>query len=164
MSEEAVTIKDWLDAVVSSSKDLASTALGIDDFEVISIREDPAKDVESAFIALVGEQASVQIGVASSTEGCQQLARTLLAMEPDEEDLAEDEVTDAVGEVANIIAGQVKTEMAEKSISVNLGIPIFLHGHVKVTEEMELMIADVRMGSIPVSLLVLENHSGATPN
>ncbi len=159
MSVTTATTQDWLDTVVAASKELAETALGFDGVEVMGMRETQVPTTGSALIALVGEESSVQIGLTSDNEGCQQIARALLAMEPDEEDLEEADVADAIGEVVNILAGQVKTEMSEKGFSLNLGFPIYVHGYVKKTDGMEMKIADVRMGSIPVSFLVLQNSA-----
>ncbi len=159
---DGANIQDWLDAVIEASDELASVALGLDNTELIGIKEAPPENDGSAYIALVGEKTSIQLGILSNKEGCQLMARTLLAMEPEEEDLEESEVADAVSEIANILAGQVKTIMAQKDASVNLGIPIFVHGGIEVTEAMNIAAADMKLGSIPVTFLVLKTDSGAS--
>ncbi len=158
MNEQMASAREWLDSAISASEEIATVALGLEGVELVGIRKEPPDEQGSAHIALVGEQNSVQIGIASNINGCQELARTLLGMEPDEEDLAEDEVADAMGEIANILAGQVKTMMAERNITVNLGIPIFINGHVEVTTEKDVAAADIQLGAIPATIIVLTNR------
>ncbi|MCP4602583.1 MAG: chemotaxis protein CheX [Proteobacteria bacterium] len=157
MSNQGASAREWLDASIIAAKELAQIALGLDGAELISIREGLPGESDSAYIALVGEKSSAQIGIASDAEGCQQIARTLLGMEPDEEDLSEEDVADAIGEIANILAGQIKTLMAEKSIDVVLGMPIFIQGRVKMTSDMEFAAADMHFGSIPVTVMILKD-------
>ncbi|MCP4679416.1 MAG: chemotaxis protein CheX [Deltaproteobacteria bacterium] len=152
---EAPSVRDWLDASINASNELATVALGLEGSELIGIRDVGPEETGSAFIALVGEANSVQIGFSADSDGCRKLAQILLGMEPDDDDLEDEDIADAVGEMANILGGQVKTIMAEKAIAVNLGIPIFIHGHVEVSGEMEVAAADVRLGDISATIFVL---------
>jgi CheY-specific phosphatase CheX len=54
-------------------------------------------------------------------------------MEPDEE-IDQDDMFDSIGEVANIIAGSVKTSLAGENISAQLGLPLAVEGRVHTTE------------------------------
>lgn len=161
MSTDATTAQEWLEAIIPAAEELATVALGMDSCEFLGNTDPNELDTGSAYIAVVGEESSIQLGVSSSVEGCQELARALLAMDPEEEDLADEEVVDAIGEIANILAGQVKRLMAEKNSSFNLGIPIFIQGQVKPTSEMDVAIAKMRIGSIPLSLFVMKSQAEA---
>jgi CheY-specific phosphatase CheX len=108
-------------------------------------------------IALVSDSASVQLGIASTKEGCQALARALLAMDPDEEDLPEEDVADAIGEVANIVAGQVKSAMSDTDASLRIGLPLFVQGKVDYSDEVESAVADLNIGPVPVTFIVLKS-------
>ena len=150
------TVDDWLDAAVTSAEELATVALGFDGAELIGKRDDFPTELRSAIIALVSDTISVQLGIASTKEGCQHLARALLAMEPDEDDLPEDDVADAVGEVANIVAGQVKSMMGSADSPIKLGLPLFISGRFDHPDNVETALADIRVGSVPVTLIVLK--------
>lgn len=152
------SIGDWMDAVVASSSTLATTMLGMSGSELLRMHDNlPAKG-NAAYISVVGENSAVQIGVNASPEHCQSLAKALMGMEPDEEDLDADEVADAFSEIANILAGQVKTLIGQKSnMVVNLGIPMFIRGELHFPESSELQIADAKIGDIPLTFLVMKS-------
>lgn len=155
---EYPSISDWMDAVVVSSGELATTMLGMSGAEVISKHNKMPDSGNAAYISVVGEKSAVQIGVGASPENVQILVKALMGMGPDEEDLCADEVTDAFSEIANILAGQVKTVIGKKSnIVVNLGIPMFIRGELHVPESSEIEIADARIGDVPVTFLVMKN-------
>ncbi len=153
------TAEEWLNAAVSSAEELATVALGFDGSEFVGKRDNFPLNSKSALIALVSETVSIQLGVAATEESCQHLARALLAMEPDEDDLPEDDVADAVGEVANIVAGQVKTMMGEADTPIKLGLPLFITGKFDYPEDVEIALADVRVGPVPVTLMILKCDS-----
>jgi CheY-specific phosphatase CheX len=155
------TVNDWMNAVLAASEELAVSMLGFESADVIQMTEQLPKEGTAAHIALVGENVAAQVGIVTSAEHCQELARALMGMEEDEEDLQEDEVADAVSEMANIMAGQVKTRMAEANNIVNLGLPIFVRGELSFKEEgTELLAAEAKLGDIPVTFLVLLHDEG----
>jgi CheY-specific phosphatase CheX len=153
------TVDEWLDAAVSSAAELATVALGFDGAAFVGRREAMPADIKSAIIALVTDNVSVQLGIAATEEGCQRLARALLAMEPDEEDLPEEDVADAVGEVANIVAGQVKSVMGAGDATIKIGLPLFISGKIDHSDDVESALADILVGSVPVTLMVLKSPS-----
>lgn len=158
------SISDWMDAVVVSSGELATTMLGMNGTELISIQNRLPDQENAAYISVVGEKSAVQIGVGASPENVQILAKALMGMEPDEEDLAPDEVSDAFSEITNILAGQVKTVIGKKSdIVVNLGIPMFIRGELHVSEASEIKVAFAKMGDVPVTFLVMKSVDIAQP-
>lgn len=142
----------WLDATSNAAQELAETALGCE-FSIDSAtdRIDGA-DLTGCFIALAGEETSVQIGVASDGDGCQALAQSLLG---EESALPEADVTDALGEIANILAGGVKKRMAGADPTMRLSLPLVLQGTLHVTEHQKLALIPVHFGEIPARLLVV---------
>jgi CheY-specific phosphatase CheX len=153
------TINDWMEAVVSSSSELATTMLGMSGTELIATHNTLPSQGSAAYISVVGEQSAVQIGVGATPENVQILAKALMGMTPEEEDLDADEVTDAFSEITNILAGQVKTVIGKKSdIVVNLGIPMFIKGELHVPDSSEVQIAEAKIGDVPVTFLVMKNH------
>ncbi|MBN2525474.1 MAG: chemotaxis protein CheX [Deltaproteobacteria bacterium] len=152
------TISDWMDAVVVSSAELATTMLGMSGAELISIQKGLPEQENAAYISVVGEQSAVQIGVGATPENVQILVKALMGMTPEDEDLEADEVTDAFSEITNILAGQVKTVIGKKSdIVVNLGIPMFIKGELHVPESSEVQVAEAKIGDVPVTFLVMKS-------
>jgi CheY-specific phosphatase CheX len=151
-------ISDWMDAVVESSSVLATTMLGLSGSEVIGTQDAIPQHGSAAYISIVGNDSAVQLGVGATPTSCQSLVKALMGMEPEDEDLDQEEVTDAFSEIINILAGQVKTIIGKKSdASINLGIPMFVKGELHVPDSSEIQITDARIGDIPVSFLVMRS-------
>lgn len=78
-------------------------------------------------IALTAENGGWNLAVMANGPGCRELTRALFAMEPDEVPDMED-IADAMGEIANVAAGVLKSSRAEAGQAVQLGLPLFLEG------------------------------------
>jgi CheY-specific phosphatase CheX len=154
------TAVEFLEAFLASAHELATSALGFDASEELRRYNSLPTSSESAYIAMVGERTSVQLGLTTNAEGCRLLARAILALGEDEGDLPPADVADAMGEISNILAGRIKTLVASTETSINLGIPIFLHGHLEVSEGTDIAAADMRLGPVPVTVLVLMSRKG----
>jgi hypothetical protein len=81
------------------------------------------------YIPLIGDGLALQFGVLAERNVCVQLAKALLGMSEEEPLDSDEDVFDAVGEIANLIAGGVKVRLAGQ-LNVNLGIPLALRGKV----------------------------------
>ena len=130
--------------------------LGMDGAEFVEKIESIPDNEEAAYIALVGEKTALQLGIGVSPTNSMLLARALMGMEPDEPDLEEEEVADAISEVVNILGGQVKNIMSEKA-TVNLGLPMFMQGKMFVKDSTDIKVAKVVLGEIPILVLVLKS-------
>ena len=97
--------------------------------EIDSEPSDPREaDVEyGSGIALTAENGGWQLAVMGSKKSCQVLTRGMFAMEPDEDPEMED-LADAMGEIANVAAGVLKSSRAEAGQKVQLGLPLFMEG------------------------------------
>jgi len=82
-----------------------------------------------ALVGLSGGSVGV-VGVYSSGSLARRIAGALLDTEPEEVD---DEVRDAFGEVANIIAGNVATFLCDRGESIQLSLPSVIVGKSLVT-------------------------------
>lgn len=153
MSSDSNESKAWLDATLESVAELGSTALGFDVGEPDAGRRLP-ENLTGCFVALVGEQESLQIGLASDSAGCQTLAQALLAAD---EPLSDSDVSDALGEIANIVAGGVKKRRSSHG-GMTLGLPIVMEGHVRITDHQSMSHLDIALGDVPVRLLVICNR------
>ena len=98
----------------------------------LSVDENPsdprqAKVEYGSCIALTAENGGWNLAVMANKPGCEELTRALFAMEPDEKPAMED-MADAIGEIANVAAGVMKSSRAKAGQAVQLGLPLFLEG------------------------------------
>jgi len=148
-----VALDAWLAATVDAATEFASTTLDSTLDSDAAIGNLPM-DLTECFVALVGEEGSLQIGLAADAAGCQTLAKALFASE---DDLPDEDVSDALGEIANIIAGGVKKRMATTQQPLALGLPIVMEGHLRLTERQQIAQTDVMLGQVPTRLLIVCN-------
>jgi hypothetical protein len=142
---------DWLGATLAAAAEFSETTLGTGLGDPNAIRKLP-ENLTGCFVALVGQEESLQIGLASDSEGCQILAQALFASD---EALSESDVADALGEIANIMAGGVKKRGGATNGGMALGLPIVMEGHVRVSEHQQMTHCDIALGDAPVRLLVV---------
>ncbi len=97
--------------------------------EVDSNPGDPreAKVDFGSSIALTSETGGWNLAVMANRPSAEILTRVLFAMEDSETPEMED-MADAVGEIANVAAGVMKSSRAEAGQKVQLGLPLFLEG------------------------------------
>ena len=154
----SVPITEWSDARIGAARTLASTTLGVEITVDAAGCHDHKEPAAGSYIALVGETTSLQIGLSASPEGCQALARAFLAMEAGEPDLPDGDVADALGEMANILAGDVKRRMAGRDPALKLGLPIVVRGRVDTSERLETLTAALLVGTVRTEALVLRER------
>jgi CheY-specific phosphatase CheX len=145
---------EWLEATVASATELAKTSMGFTTSRVVGKWDELPEDMAGSWVALVGQGVGVQVGIASSLDGCYGLARAFLRL-GDGDEIADDDVVDALGEMANVIAGGVKRRMAKLDPSTRLGLPIVVRGRVELGDRLAPAVAEVNMGKITAHLIVL---------
>jgi CheY-specific phosphatase CheX len=99
------------------------------ELEIESEPSDPREaDVEyGSAIALTAENGGWQLAVMGGKGSCQILTRGMFGMEPEEAPEMED-MADAMGEIANVAAGVLKSSRADAGQKVQLGLPLFMEG------------------------------------
>lgn len=107
-----------------------------------------------AFVPLVGQQASMQLGVMASPPDQESLARIILQMEDDEE-TDRDCIMDAIGELTNCMVGQMKVAMRKVDPSLKIGLPVFIEGSVEDIGGVQQRVLEAQLDGIPVSIVVL---------
>lgn len=107
------TLESWLNACQDAFHDLATTTLGFDDCEGLEMRAGASRGDLSAYIRLFSDQGAYQLGLSLYSDTAHDLACVMLGLDPDEEILPPNDVADAMGEMANILAGGVKARMVE---------------------------------------------------
>ena len=158
MSDHAVlgtAVTDWVVAMADASSELA-LSLGIDAVEVLGWHDLPPTGMAGAYIPMLAEDQTLQLALLASPEGCADLSRLLLGMEQEEEVAAAD-IADAVGELVNIVAGGVKQRLQDGAGGLRLGLPVFIHGYVQPTQQLEVSLASVRIGAVDAHLMVLRS-------
>ena len=156
-----VILSSCLDALCESASEVASTVLGGMPFTA------PGTDSSygsghGAYLGLVADDEPIQVGLLVDPPGCQLLAKSLLGMDPAEEDLPISDVSDAMCEIVNIVAGGLKRRVAER-MRITLGLPIFVAGHPLPNQQQEVSARALELGEIKVKLLVLAQKPHAVP-
>ncbi len=78
-------------------------------------------------IALTADTGSWQLAVMCNHQGAMELTRSLFCMEPDEVPVMDD-MADALGEIANVAAGIMKTARTTAGQKIQMGLPLFMQG------------------------------------
>lgn len=147
----------WLEATADSMAEICRTTLAMELRRNVDAPKLPP-NLTGCFVALVGQEESLQIGLASDAVGCQLLARTLFGAD---NELSDTDVNDALGEIANILAGGVKTRMSKTHAGIQLSLPIVMEGHLRVTDRQRVDQLDVALNDVPIRLLVVCNREEA---
>jgi hypothetical protein len=154
-----VAVSDWVLAMADASSELA-LSLGIDGVELLGWHDVPPTGTAGAYIPLLAEDQTLQLALLASPAGCADLSRLLLGMEPGE-DVPDADIADAVGELVNIVAGGVKQRMqgpeGTGTGSLRLGLPVFIHGYVQPTQQLEISLASARIGAVEAHLMALRS-------
>lgn len=150
---ELIQLNDWMKATVDAAAEFARATLDAE-LEPVDNGSTLPPELTGCFVALIGDAGSLQIGLASNPVGCQTLAKALFASE---DEMPDEDVSDALGEIANIIAGGVKKRMSALQPPLAIGLPIVMDGHVRLAERQKILGNDVRLGEVPVRLLIIGN-------
>jgi hypothetical protein len=152
-------VSDWVAAMADASTELA-LSLGIDGVELLGWHDVPPTGMAGAYIPLLAEDQTLQLALVATPAGCAALSRLLLGMGADE-DVSDADIADAVGELVNIVAGGVKQRMQDPDRSagggLRLGLPVFIHGYVQPTQQLEVSLAAVRFGDVEACLMALRS-------
>ena len=145
---------DWMGVLEQAMEEVAGGAFGC-----TVVRRGrhgkPEAGMAGAYLGLVGAGGGIQIGVASTPDGCQALSKALLGMEADAPPLGPEEVADAVSEIVNILAGAVKARVRDRVPTMQMGLPTFFLGPLQPTEKLAASVADVEVGGVATSLLLV---------
>lgn len=146
-------MESWVASFQQASAEIASQTLR---FDPTTGPKDVARmegRCPGAYIALLGDRTSVHLGISASPDGCRAIARGLLGAHRSSE-IDDRDVTDAMSEVLNIVAGKVKSLMIQHDPSLKLGLPMFVTGEIRLTDGMEKGSAVTRMGPVECELTV----------
>lgn len=151
MTDGARPISSWLEATVSAAAELCQTTLGTE--LVVAEHGVPLETgMTGCFVSIFDDVGSVEVGMASDPAGCQSLAQALFASD---EPLSDADVTDALGEIANMLAGGVKKRMQVNDTPMQLGLPIVMDGRIRPTDRQNLLCSNVQLGDVIAQLVIV---------
>jgi hypothetical protein len=158
METQTANIQTWLDALKAAAHKFMQNTYN--SREVIATSRQaslPWNNTMGAWVPLVGHAYSLQLGLVSTDDGCQAIARKLLNLHP-EDPLTEEDMADAFRETVNILAGTSKTSIEGDMPASTLGLPIFINGHIKITKEQAAVSEMISLGDISCYLIVLKQR------
>ena len=151
MTDGPLPIGAWLDTFRQAVDDLARLSLRFDPRPLPEEIDNGSRP--GAYIAILGEQDSVHLGLTASPGHCRALARGLLGMRHDDA-LSDKDVVDGVSEVMNILAGKVKSHMTGRDGQLRLGLPMFIATPITPAGDMQHVSATVAIGPVSCELRV----------
>ncbi len=121
----------WIDAATRAVQEWIPMAIGAEQVRCAPL--DPDLTVafdKGGYIQILTDHETVQMGIGGSHSDCVRLTKQLIGLEDDDADPSDDDIRDALGELANIVAGRMKTFVTEKAgaTNVRLGLPFFVEG------------------------------------
>ena len=151
-----------LDALVDSASELSATALAGAPFEALNTPPVASGACHGAYLSLITQDEPIQVALLAEAAGCQALAKALLGVEPADEDLPIGDVSDAMCEIINIVAGGLKRRVSER-MTVTLGLPMFVAGHPHPSQQQEVSSRSLRIAQVGVTLVLLTQKHQAAP-
>jgi hypothetical protein len=150
-----------LDALADAASEVAATVLAGAAFQAL---ETPLGygSGHGAYLSLVTPEEPIQVALLAAPADCQVLAKALLGMEAADEDLPGGDVSDAMCEIINIVAGGLKRRVSER-MAVTLGLPMFVAGHPLPNQSQEVSSRSLRIADVGVTLVLLTQKSHAAP-
>jgi Chemotaxis phosphatase CheX len=115
-----------------------------------------------AYLGVSTPEEPIQVGLLVAPEDCQILAKALLGMEAEDEDLPSGDVSDAMCEIINMIAGGLKRRVSE-ALSMTLGLPMFVAGHPLPNQHQEVSSRSLKIGEVSANLILLTQEQAAAP-
>jgi hypothetical protein len=149
-----ITLAHWRSAVEGAATEIATRALSLPGATVADpVGPEAAAALIGAHIPMLGSGQAYDLALVSTPAGCQALARAILYM-ADGAPVTDAEVADAVGEIVNMLGGTVKRRIAGLGAELELGLPLFLHGHIQPTERLTVIALPTRFGAIETMVLI----------
>ena len=135
----------WVTAIHDSLQTVACETLGVEQAEITrsATHQAEASKIRGAYISLVEGDFSALLGLRGSQEDCEHLARMMLELGEDE-DAEDEDVRGTISELANIIAGVVKSTIGMADLK--LGIPMVVSGRVTPANQQEAASDLVQFG------------------
>ena len=117
------------DTVLAAAQEVFNTMIFMDTKESSDSAAQKNNIEGDTILGLITFKGDLQgcLGIYCNLSSAKAIALSMLAMEPTEE-LDKREVCDALGEVANMVMGSIKTRLAETVSELDLSIPTVISG------------------------------------
>ncbi|MEW6516022.1 MAG: chemotaxis protein CheX [candidate division FCPU426 bacterium] len=160
--ESAPSIREWLGAAERAAEELASTILGIEDFQITGHALEPPESLVGGYINLNNDLIRLKLGVLTDPEGCLEVTRLFLGMET----ISLEEQADAWGEIVNILAGTMKRNLDGHSAPIQMGLPSVAKDLPTLPAPDEIAATNLTLGKAKVTLMLVkhQNHGGSNGN
>lgn len=146
-------LSDWVSAMTDAAIEFGQQMLDAQDAAAGgALSSMPGSS--GAYLALVGDQAAMQLGVVATPTDCATIARALLMMNADEA-ISQEDIADAINEVINVVAGGVKSRLIDREPGLTLGLPLFVDGQVVATHSVEWAGQTVKLVGAELHLVVI---------
>ncbi len=150
-----IPIRRWLEHMLTSMKDVSANPLGYTSgSDVVSFGDVIPDGYKGAYLPFEGGDDLLWMCIFADAAAGQSVARGLFAMGPDEEDLSDEDVVDALGEIVNVISGLVKAMIRAENddITLSIGLPHSMQSPDEVNCRADKSVAEVRVGPVSVYL------------
>lgn len=149
----------WQAAIAGGATELATCALGFSGAEVLHAdsKYNPADKI-GAHLPLLGGPRALEIALVGTEASCRRLAAAML-LSTTPETLGMPEIADAVGEALNMLGGAVKRRVRSDGNELELGLPLFVLGHVQTTNSISIIALPTKFGPIEMYTLVIGRRS-----
>jgi CheY-specific phosphatase CheX len=144
----------WQAAIAGAATEIAMYALGFDGAHVgpADLTYSGANQI-GAHLPLLGGKGALEVALVGTEENCRRVAAAMLQTTP--ESLTMAEVADAVGEALNMLGGAVKRRVQANGNELELGLPLFVIGHVQQTDHITIIALPTHFGPIEMYTLVI---------
>lgn len=154
MPNPKLTLAQWRTAVEGSSREIATNALSFPGATVLDpVSHEATAAMIGAHIPVLGGGGAFDLALVARPEDCKALARAMLYMDPGSP-IKDAEVADAIGELVNMLGGGVKRRMSGLGADLELGLPIFIHGHIQPTDRLSVVALPVRFGTVDTMVVI----------
>ncbi len=154
-----IPLKRWLEFMISGMKGVAVNPLGFaSGAEVVNYPRTLPSTYRGAYLPFEGGDEKLWMCLFADERGSQSISRALFGMGPDEDDLDDEELGDAVGEVLNVVAGLVKNDVRDedKQITLTIGLPHYMPEPSEVIHRVHKELVEVRVGPVSVVLCAVK--------
>lgn len=148
-----ISAQQWLDVTTKSLTEVAETYFDVSAMEAASFQEADGPTC-GALIGLTSEHNTVQLMMVATRRGSESLGKALLGFEAHEA-IDTGDLADAIGEIINIVAGMVKTEVSALDDSLYLTLPTFVEGTLAPIGGNEILGQIITMGTVQTKVIVI---------
>jgi len=152
-----IDLQEWLRASVEAAEEVAVSLFSSAGVEHDIDGIESGAPRSGACIPFYSRDESLQIALLSTVDGCRHLAGTLL--EVDDDELPEEHIVDAIGEIVNVMAGVVKGLLIDRDRSIDFGLPVLISGNVTCSGSAERAVTSIGLSGAPIELIAWRGAS-----